>query len=99
MKARTVGAVTDGCRKTRRCTATLGGNHFNAGAELAGLEEVSANTEDDYVALASKLIEDPALRRQYGKRLQDRFQSNFRPADLGPKYLDFMPEVVEYLDK
>ena len=72
--------------------------HFNAGAELAGLEEVSANTEDGYVELAARLIADPALRRQYGERLQERFRVNFRPTDLGPKYVDFMKEVIETTD-
>jgi predicted O-linked N-acetylglucosamine transferase (SPINDLY family) len=69
--------------------------HCNAGAELAGIEEVSVYSADDYVELAAKLIEDPALRRQYGKRLQDRFHGNFRPTDLGPKCIDFMREVIE----
>ena len=43
--------------------------HCNAGAELADIEEVSVYTEDDYVELAARLIENPALRRQYGERL------------------------------
>ncbi len=56
--------------------------HFNAGAELAGMEEVSANDEVEYVELAARLIAEPELRRQYGRRLQERFRSNFRPTDL-----------------
>ena len=69
--------------------------HFNAGAELAGLEEVLADSEDGYVELATRFIKDVALRQELGEKLQKRFQDNFRPTDLGPKYVDFMREVVE----
>ncbi len=68
--------------------------HFNAGAELAGIPEAVVDSEDEYVELASRLIEDPGLRDQHGAKLQRQFRENFRPSGLGPRYVDFIDEVV-----
>lgn len=69
-------------------------SHFNAGAELSGIPAMIADSDEDYVQTAARLIESPDLRAKYGKQLQQRFQAEFRPEDLGRKYLDFFQELI-----
>lgn len=68
--------------------------HFNAGAELAAVPEAVVDSEEAYFDLASRLIEDPGLRAQLGSKLEQQFRENFRPSGLGPRYVDFIDEVV-----
>ena len=63
--------------------------------ELAGLPDLIAASDDEYVAIAERLLERPDLRRTYGELLQQRFQANFRPARLAQQYLDFMKSLSE----
>ena len=67
--------------------------HHNVGAELAGLPDLIAASEDEYVGIAERLLENPDLRRTYGESLRHRFQANFRPARLAQQYLDFMKSL------
>ena len=69
-------------------------SHFNAGAELSGVPDLIADSDEDYVETAARLIESPELRASYGEQLQQRFRSEFRPEDLGQKYLDFFEELI-----
>ena len=69
--------------------------HQNVGAELGGLPDLIAASDDEYVAIAERLLERPDLRRTYGELLQQRFQANFRPARLAQQYLDFMKSLSE----
>jgi predicted O-linked N-acetylglucosamine transferase (SPINDLY family) len=68
-------------------------SHRNVGAELAGLPDLIAANEDDYIRIAERLIEHPDLRRTYGDLLRQRFQANFRPARLAEQYMDFMKSL------
>ncbi|HYR43803.1 MAG TPA: glycosyltransferase family 4 protein, partial [Terriglobia bacterium] len=56
--------------------------HQNVGAELAGLPDLNAASDDEYVEIAQRLLQNPDLRRTYGELLRQRFQANFRPARL-----------------
>jgi Glycosyl transferases group 1 len=67
--------------------------HQNVGAELAGLPDLIAANEQEYVAIAERLLENPHLRQSYGDSLQRRFQENFRPDHLAEQYLDFMKKL------
>jgi len=68
--------------------------HYNVGAELAEMPDLLAGSEDEYVEIAGRLIDDPSLRAHYGELLKNRFKAEFRPAGLGAKYLEFIQEVV-----
>ena len=68
--------------------------HLNVGSELVGAPELIAATDDEYVRIARRLIEDPELRRTYGESLRQRFQANFRPAHLAGQYMDFIKSLV-----
>jgi len=68
--------------------------HYNVGAELAGLPELLADSEDDYVQITGELIREPAFRLRCGAELKTRFQAEFRPEGLGAKYVDFINEIV-----
>jgi len=64
--------------------------HQNVGAELAGVPDLIAGSDDEYVAIAERLLRDPDLRKMYGQSVQSRFQENFRPSRLADQYVDFI---------
>ena len=68
--------------------------HQNVGAELAGLKELIADSDDEYIAIVERLLPNPELRRTYGESLRQRFQANFRPHRLAGQYLDFLQSLV-----
>jgi hypothetical protein len=70
-------------------------SHLNVGAELAGLPDLIAASEDEYVGIAERLLENPDLRQKYGESLRQRFQTNFRPDRLAEQYLDFMKSLLQ----
>ena len=72
--------------------------HFNVGAELADMPDLIAGSEDEYVRIASRLIDNPDLRAHCGELLKTRFRAEFRPEGLGSKYLDFIKEVAARTD-
>ena len=57
--------------------------HFNAGAELAGLEEVLADSEDGYLELATRFIKDAALRQEQSPRAPIREPPQIHPPSSG----------------
>jgi predicted O-linked N-acetylglucosamine transferase (SPINDLY family) len=65
-----------------------------SGAELAGGPGVARN-EQEYVDIADRLIQTPALRVHHGDELKDRFQREFRPQVLGRRYMDFIQRIVQ----
>lgn len=69
-------------------------SHFNAGAELAGIPELIADSEAGYIEIAERLIRSSDLRRHLGDRLCQRFQEQFRPETLGRGYMEFINEVI-----
>ena len=68
-------------------------SHQNVGAELAGHPDLIAASEDEYVGIAERLLQNRDLRHTYGDVLRQRFQANFRPAGLAEQYLDFMKSL------
>jgi hypothetical protein len=67
--------------------------HQNVGAELGGIADLIAASEDEYVEIAGRLLQNPDLRRTYGELLRQRFQANFQPARLAEQYLDFLKSL------
>jgi glycosyltransferase involved in cell wall biosynthesis len=70
-------------------------SHYNVGAELAGLPDLIAASEEEYVGIAQRLLENPDLRQTCGEFLRQRFRANFRPARLAEQYLDFMKSLQQ----
>lgn len=69
--------------------------HQNVGAELGGLPDLIAGSDDEYVTIAERLLQDPDLRRNYGETMRQRFHANFRPSRLAEQYLDFMKSLQQ----
>jgi glycosyltransferase involved in cell wall biosynthesis len=67
--------------------------HQNVGAELGGIPDLIAASDDQYAAIAERLLQDPDVRRNYGDAMRQRFQENFRPARLAEQYLEFMKSL------
>ena len=68
-------------------------SHYNSGAELVGIPELIAKSEIDYIELADKLLKNPALRAKQSSAILARFQSEFRPAALGYRYVQFLQKL------
>jgi glycosyltransferase involved in cell wall biosynthesis len=67
--------------------------HQNVGAELTGVPDLIATSEDEYVEIAGRLLQNPELRRTYGEFMRQRFQANFQPVHLAEQYLDFLKSL------
>jgi hypothetical protein len=69
-------------------------SHYNSGAELVGVRELTAPGEADYIEIADRLLRDPALRQKQSQAMRDRFRAEFRPERLGERYAAFMKQFV-----
>jgi glycosyltransferase involved in cell wall biosynthesis len=67
----------------------------NSGAELVGLRELTAPGQADYVEIADQLLRNPAKRKTQGEAVVERFRSNFRPEQLGQRYVDFINRLAQ----
>ena len=63
---------------------------FNAGAELVESRDLVASRDGDYIAIADRLLRNPALRETQGKIMLERFRSEFRPERLAERYIAFI---------
>jgi len=63
---------------------------FGASSSLVGVAELSASGEGQYAEIASRLIRDADLRSRLSAAVSTRFQSEFHPALLGPRYIKFI---------
>jgi hypothetical protein len=65
-------------------------SHYNSGAELVGIRELTAPGEADYIEIADRLLRNPTLRGQQSELIRDRFSAQFRPERLGERYKAFL---------
>jgi hypothetical protein len=65
-------------------------SHYNSGAELVGLRELTAPGEADYIEIADRLLRNPMLRGQQSEIIRNRFRAQFRPERLGERYKAFL---------
>ena len=65
-------------------------SHYNSGAELVGLRELTAPGEADYIEIADRLLRNPSLRQKQSQAMLDRFRAEFRPERLGERYKEFL---------
>jgi len=68
-------------------------SHYNSGAELVGVLELIAKSEIDYIEIADKLLKNPTLRAKQSSAMLERFRSEFRPASLGTRYVQFLQKL------
>jgi glycosyltransferase involved in cell wall biosynthesis len=68
-------------------------SHFNSGAELVGISELIARNRPGYIDIADRLIRNPAERLGLSTRIRERFRSQFGPARLGSRYIQFLSEL------
>ena len=69
-------------------------SHYNSGAELVGVQDLIAANEQQYVALADRLIGNVTLRQKFGQQMKDRFREEFQPHRLGERYIDFLNRLT-----
>jgi hypothetical protein len=65
-------------------------SHYNSGAELVGVRELTAPGEADYIEIADRLLRNPAQRQKQSQAMLDRFRAEFRPERLGVRYKEFL---------
>ncbi len=70
-------------------------SHYNVGAELAGLPDLIAGSEHEYIAIADRLLRYASLRTKSGDALRERFRASFRPRGLAQQYVDFFRELCK----
>jgi predicted O-linked N-acetylglucosamine transferase (SPINDLY family) len=66
------------------------GSPYNSAAELVGVPELIALREIEYAEIAMKLVRDREFRERTGVAVSARFQKEFHPSLLGPKYLQLL---------
>ena len=77
------------------CVATRSSNDpgdFNA--EILGIPEFIADSEMTYLQIAQGLLRDAEARKRGAGLIESRFHSEFSPAVLGRKYLEFLSRIV-----
>ena len=71
------------------------GTPYNANAEMVGVPELLASREAEYSEIAMRLIRDREAREKAAAAVLARFQKEFHPSSLGPRYLRLVEEVRE----
>jgi predicted O-linked N-acetylglucosamine transferase (SPINDLY family) len=66
------------------------GSPHNSAAELVGVPELIASRETEYAEIAMKLVRDRDFRDRISVAVSARFQKEFHPSLLGPKYLELL---------
>ncbi len=69
-------------------------SHYNSGAEIVGLRELTAANEPEYIEIADRLLRNAALRERFGHAMKERFRSEFRPERLGERYSGFIEKLL-----
>jgi len=69
------------------------GTPYNESAELVGIPELLASREAEYSEIAMRLIRDREARDKAGAAVSARFQKEFHPSTLGPRYLRLVEEI------
>ena len=70
-------------------------SHYNSGAELVGVRELTAPGEADYIEIADRLLRNPALRATQGQAMLERYRAEFRPERLGERYKAFLKSLQD----
>jgi hypothetical protein len=60
---------------------------FSSGAEIVGVAELIASRESEYAEIAMRLIRDREARDRASAAVFSRYQNEFHPSLLGPRYL------------
>jgi hypothetical protein len=68
-------------------------SHYNSGSELVGLSELIGRNEPAYIEIADRLLRDSSLRAKYSEEIRQRFRTEFRPARLGERYVEFLDRL------
>ena len=66
----------------------------NSCGELVDLDELVVSSEGEFVDIVSRLILDVDYRDAVAQAIQLRFQQEFRPEVLGPRYADFLESLT-----
>jgi len=71
------------------------GTPYNSSAELLGVPELLASREAEYAEIAMRLIRDREARESAAAAVLRRFQKEFHPSSLGPRYLRLVEEAAK----
>jgi hypothetical protein len=70
------------------------GTPYNSAAELVGVPELLAAREAEYGEIAMRLIRDRESREKASAAIAARFQKEFHPSSLGPRYIQFVENLL-----
>ena len=65
----------------------------NSAAEILGIPDLIAANDVTYLQIAQNLLRDGDSRKRHAAMVQSRFQSEFGPAHLGERYLQFLRKI------
>ena len=78
----------------RPCIATRdSGDPGQDSADVLGIPEFVADSEMSYLQIAQGLLRDAEARKRASTLIERRFNSEFSPALLGRKYIEFLSTV------
>jgi hypothetical protein len=81
----------------RPCIATRdSGDPGQDSADVLGIPEFVADSEMSYLQIAQGLLRDAEARKQASALIERRFNSEFSPALLGRKYIEFLSTVQSH---
>jgi len=69
-------------------------SHCNSSAEILGVPELIASREVEYAEIAMRLIRDREARERASAAVTARFQKEFHPSSLGPRYMRLVEELL-----
>lgn len=69
----------------------------DSSAELLGIPDLTANNEAEYAEIAQRLLRSADERARCSNLIRSRFQSQYSPAVLGPRYLQFLSKIHQKL--
>jgi predicted O-linked N-acetylglucosamine transferase (SPINDLY family) len=70
------------------------GSPYHSSAGILGVPELIASREVDYVEIAMQLIRDRDARERAAAAVKARFEKEFHPSSLGPRYMRFIEDVI-----
>jgi glycosyltransferase involved in cell wall biosynthesis len=70
------------------------GSPFSSSAEIVGVPELIASREVEYSEIAMRLIRDREAREKAAAAVLARFQKEFHPSSLGPRYMRVVEEIL-----
>jgi len=67
---------------------------YNSSAEIVGVPELVASREMEYAEIAIRLIRDRETRERAAEAVLARFQKEFHPSLLGPRYMRIVEDLM-----